>query len=102
MAELDKNTIKYLADLSRIEVTSEEEDSLLKDLKKILGYVEQLNEVDTSQVAPCTYVTKALTETPLREDLPQPSLTREIFLKGAPQQISGMVRVPPVLKNEQQ
>lgn len=101
MAELDKNTIKYLADLSRIEVTPEEEDSLLKDLKKILVYVEQLNEVDTSQVAPCTYVTKSLTQTPLREDAVQAHLARDVFLKGAPSQISGMVRVPPVLKNEQ-
>ena len=100
MATLDKNTVKYLADLSRIAVTNEEEDSLLKDLKKILNYVEQLSEVDTSNVAPCTYVTKSHTQSPLREDIVIPTLTRDTFLKGAPQQISGMVRVPPVLKPE--
>ena len=100
MTELNRDTIKYLADLSRIAVSSDEEESLLQDLKKILRYVEQLEEVDTSQVAPCTYVTKALTQTPLREDVVEPSLARDTFLKGAPQQIGGMVRVPPVLKQE--
>ncbi len=100
MAELNENTIKYLADLSRIAVSSEEEESLLLDLKKILAYVEQLNEVDTSEVAPCTYVTKSLTQTPLREDAVHATLSRDTFLKGAPLQISGMVRVPPVLKQE--
>ena len=100
MATLDKNTVKYLADLSRIAVSSAEEDSLLKDLKKILSYVEQLNEVDTANIQPCTYVTKALTQTPLREDVCETTLTREQFLKGAPQQIGGMLRVPQVIKSE--
>ncbi len=100
MATLDQKTIKYLADLSRIAVSADEEEALLKDLKKILGYIEQLDEVDTSQVEPCTYVTKALTETPLREDVVESTFTRDAFLKGAPQQISGMVRVPPVINKE--
>jgi aspartyl-tRNA(Asn)/glutamyl-tRNA(Gln) amidotransferase subunit C len=100
MAQLDKEMIKYLAELSRIAVSSEEEESLLKDLKKIIAYVEQLNEVDTSQVAPCTYVTQSLNKTPLRQDVVKETLTREAFLKGSPQQIAGMVRVPPVMKQE--
>lgn len=100
MAQLDKKMIKYLAELSRIAVNEEEEDSLLKDLKKIITYVEQLNEVDTAQVAPCTYVTQCVDKTPLRNDTVETTLTREQFLKGAPQQIAGMVRVPPVMKQE--
>ncbi len=100
MATLDKNTVKYLADLSRIAVSPEEEVSLLADLKKILNHIEQLNELDTSEVEPCTYVNKSLTETPLREDIAEETLTREQFLKGAPDQIGGMLRVPPVLKQE--
>lgn len=100
MATLDKNTVKYLADLSRIAVSPEEEESLLKDLQKILHHVEQLNELDTSQVEPCTYVNKSLSQTPLREDVVEETLTRDVFLKGAPDQIGGMLRVPPVLKPE--
>ena len=100
MATVDKKMIKYLAGLSRIAVSEEEEESLLKDLKKILGYVEMLNEVDTSQTKPCTYVALSVDKTPLREDVAEITLTREQFLKGAPLQIGGMVRVPPVLKQE--
>jgi aspartyl-tRNA(Asn)/glutamyl-tRNA(Gln) amidotransferase subunit C len=100
MTQLDENTVKKLAGLSRIAVTPEEEVSLLKDLKKILGYIEQLDEVDTSNIQPCTYVTKLLSQSPLREDVVEPTLTRDAFMKGAPSQISGMIRVPPVLKPE--
>jgi aspartyl-tRNA(Asn)/glutamyl-tRNA(Gln) amidotransferase subunit C len=100
MAELNQEIIKYLAELSRIAVSPDEEESLLKDLKKILHYVEQLNEVDTSGLKPCTYVTLNASQTPLRDDLVVPTLSREQFLKGAPEQIAGMVRVPPVIKQE--
>ena len=101
MQTLDKETVKYLAGLSRIDVSSHEEESLLKDLQKILNYIEQLNEVDTSNVQPCTYVTKTLKQTPLRADVVVPTLTREQFLKEAPDKISGMVRVPPVMRPEE-
>lgn len=100
MTQLDQKTIQYLANLSRIAVSESEEESLLKDLKKIIAHAEQLNEVDTSAVAPCTYVIESAYQTPLREDRIEPTLTREIFLKGTPQQIGGMVRVPPVMKQE--
>jgi aspartyl-tRNA(Asn)/glutamyl-tRNA(Gln) amidotransferase subunit C len=101
MANVDEEMIKYLAELSRIAVSGDEKEALLKDLRKILKYVEQLNEVDTANVAPCTYVTQALKETPLRDDVPMNSLTRDAFLKDAPLFIAGMVRVPPVLKQDQ-
>lgn len=97
---LNKNTVKYLADLSRIAVSEDEEASLLQDLNKIVAYIEQLNEVDTTHVEPCTYVTSMLSQTPLRDDVVVPTLSREQFLKGTPKQISGMVWVPPVLKQE--
>lgn len=101
MANLDKETVKYLAELARIAVSKDEEESLLKDLKKILKYVEMLDEIDTSKVRPCTYVTQCLTETPLRQDKPENTLTREQFMKDAPLHVGGMIRVPPVIKQDQ-
>jgi aspartyl-tRNA(Asn)/glutamyl-tRNA(Gln) amidotransferase subunit C len=100
MAELDKNMVHYLAKLSRIAVSEQEEKALLQDLAKIVSYIEQLNEVDTKEVAPCNYVTEALTKTPLRDDVVQNTLTREALAELAPSQIGGMIRVPPVMKQE--
>lgn len=97
MAQLDKQTIKNLVALSRIDCTEEEQESLLKDLKNILNYVEQLNEVNTEQVLPCNHVIKDVANL-TREDLVGETLPRETFLGNAPSHVGGMIRVPPVIK----
>jgi aspartyl-tRNA(Asn)/glutamyl-tRNA(Gln) amidotransferase subunit C len=97
MADVDKKTIKSLTQLSRIECSEEEQEALLKDLKKILHYVELMNEVDTTHVPPCNHVMKDIANV-MREDIVQEVLPRETFLANAPSQVGGMIRVPPVIK----
>jgi aspartyl-tRNA(Asn)/glutamyl-tRNA(Gln) amidotransferase subunit C len=97
MADVDKKTIKSLTQLSRIECTEEEQEALLKDLKKILHYVELMNEVDTTHVPPCNQVMKNIANV-MREDIVQEVMSRETFLANAPSQVGGLIRVPPVIK----
>jgi aspartyl-tRNA(Asn)/glutamyl-tRNA(Gln) amidotransferase subunit C len=52
MDKLSKETIKYLAELARIRLTEQEENSLLKDLTKIINYFNELQTLDTSNVLP--------------------------------------------------
>ena len=101
MANLNKETIHHLAKLCRIACTEEQEEKLLQDMQKILGYVEQLNEIDTSGFAPCVSVSEAVKQAPLRKDVTGHTLSREEFLKNSPSHIGGMIRVPPVLKDKQ-
>lgn len=98
MAELDKKAIKALTQLSRIDCTDEEQESLLQDLKKILHYVEQLNEIDTTHVPPCNQVLEDMVNV-MREDVVGKTLSRDVFLANAPSHVGGMIRVPPVIKN---
>ena len=49
---INKNLLKELAELARIKLTVKEGESQLKDLKSILKYFEQLQEVDTEGAAP--------------------------------------------------
>lgn len=100
MTQANKEMVHYLAKLSRIAVTKEEEELLLADLSKIIRYFEQLNEVDTTDIAPCTYLTPDTTKTPLREDVVKQSLSHDDFFKNTPDKIGGLVRVPTVLKQE--
>ena len=51
-APINKNTLKQLAELARLKLTTKESDEHLKDLKKILKYFEELQEVDTEGVEP--------------------------------------------------
>lgn len=98
MAELDKKTIQTLTELSRIGCTEEEQEHLLADLKSILGYVEQLAEVETGDVPPCNHVLADMNNV-TREDVVGETLPRELFLENAPEQIGGLIRVPTVIKN---
>ncbi|MDO5388479.1 MAG: Asp-tRNA(Asn)/Glu-tRNA(Gln) amidotransferase subunit GatC, partial [Clostridia bacterium] len=47
---IDDNLIKYLEELSRLELTKEEEERAKGELTKILGYIDMLNELDTENV----------------------------------------------------
>ena len=53
---VDSTTVKRVAHLARIKVTDEEAEALQGELNTILGFVEQLNEVDVSGVEPMTSV----------------------------------------------
>lgn len=97
MADVNKQTIKNLTQLSRIECSEAEQDQLLENLKSILNYIDQLNEVDTTHVPPCNHVLEDMANV-TREDVVGKSLSRETFLANAPSHIGGMIRVPTVIK----
>lgn len=95
MAALTKETIRWLAQLSRIHCTPEEEESLLGDLQKIFNYFEQLNGLETEGVPPCHHVI-AEAVNPMRDDIVEPSMSRERFLANATH-TAGLIKVPPVI-----
>lgn len=55
---LDKDTVRRVARLARIEVAEDRLEALGQELNQIIGFVEQLDEVDTSSVAPMTSVAR--------------------------------------------
>ena len=97
MANLNKKAIQDLIRLCRIDCNEEEQEKLLADLESILTYIDQLNEVDTENVQPCNHVLEGAVNV-MREDKRGPTLSRDAFLANAPSQVSGMIRVPPVIK----
>ncbi len=98
MSQFDNQTLENLKRLCRMSCTPEEDQDILHSLSRVLDYVEQLKEVDTTGVAPCDYVLQSMLKNLMREDEPKPPLPREEFLHNAPDQIGGMIRVPPVMK----
>lgn len=87
--------VEHIAELARLELGEEEIQGLQRDLSRILGYVAQLNELDTAQVLPTSHVTPQ--GDVLREDLPRPSLPVEGVLANAPRAEEGYFRVQAVL-----
>ncbi len=96
---INEAELKALKRLSKLQLTDDEEVNLLKNLQNILSSVATLNEVDTSNIEPCCHVLEGM-QAPLREDIAERLFSRELFLKQAPEKIAGMLKVPPVIKEE--
>jgi aspartyl-tRNA(Asn)/glutamyl-tRNA(Gln) amidotransferase subunit C len=95
MLEINEELVEYLSDLSRVGLKDSEKKNILIDLKKILTFFKELEEVDTSDIEP-TYTIFAELEAPQREDEVGVLFPRDEFLKNAPSSLGGMVTIPPL------
>ena len=94
--EINGETIRHLAGLSAIEVSEKEVDRLTKDLKGIIGYISQLDELDTSGLEPTYQVFEM--ENVWRDDeiVPQDA-NREQLLALTKEAKDNQIKVPKVL-----
>src|SRR3954453_14243355 len=81
-AMIDREQVLHVAKLTRLKVTDAEGDRMAEEVSKILEHVETMNELDLEGVEPTSHVVD-LTNV-LREDVPRPSLDREVALEQAP------------------
>ena len=86
----------HLAQLSNLQLVDEEIDTLQHNIGDILGYVEQLSELDTAGVEP-TYQVTGLENVWRSDVVEQSDVTREALLALAPEQANDHVKVPKVL-----
>jgi aspartyl-tRNA(Asn)/glutamyl-tRNA(Gln) amidotransferase subunit C len=93
---VDLKTVKKIASLSRISMTDAEAEALVPELNNILGWVEQLGEVDVSGVEPMTAVIPNTLR--LRDDVVTDGNVREKVLANAPQAEHGFFAVPKVIE----
>jgi len=54
--KVTEKDVAYVADLANLELSAEERAGMLRDLNSILGYIERLNELDTSNIEPMAQV----------------------------------------------
>ena len=95
---IDTKTVKHVAYLVRLGISEEEAQTFSGQFSSIIDYFNMLNEVDTDNVPPASDITNNTNV--LREDVAKPSMSREEFLKNAPQSERGYVKVPTVLGDE--
>jgi len=93
---LDRTIVARIATLARIKVSDSELDALAGELGSILAWIEQLNEVDVSGVAPMTSV--AHMKLPMRDDKITDGGDRDAILANAPQEARGFFAVPKVVE----
>lgn len=86
--------VEHVAKLARLELTETEKEKFTKQLGDVLKYVEQMNEVDTTNVKPMAHAFDIVNV--MREDKVVKEVTREELLKNAPEEEDGFFRVPKI------
>ena len=79
---IDKETVEKVAHLARLELAEDEKEKMIADMNKILGFMDKLNEIDTSGIEPLVYMTNEVNTT--REDVIKQEITHEEALLNAP------------------
>ncbi|MEQ9441086.1 MAG: Asp-tRNA(Asn)/Glu-tRNA(Gln) amidotransferase subunit GatC [Cyclobacteriaceae bacterium] len=101
--KIDRETVKKIAHLARLEYDPQSEEAMMESMSEILDWVEKLNEVDTEGVEPLMHMSYELNV--MREDKIGEHLSREQALSLAPKHDEEFFRVPKVLdtsKNTQE
>ncbi|HEX9933439.1 MAG TPA: Asp-tRNA(Asn)/Glu-tRNA(Gln) amidotransferase subunit GatC [Allosphingosinicella sp.] len=93
---VDAATVRHIARLARIAVSDAEVEALAPELNNILGWVEQLQEVDVSGIEPMTAVIPNALR--LREDEVTDGGIRDEVLANAPAAEHGFFAVPKVIE----
>lgn len=91
----ERAQVEKVARLARLELSDGEKDRLSADLAAILGYVEQLKEVNTEGVEPLAHCLPM--QNVFREDVVAPSLPVDEALANAPKRAGDFYSVPPIL-----
>jgi len=93
---VDAATVRHIAKLARIAVSDAEVEALAPELSNILGWIEQLQEVDVSGIEPMTAVIPNLLR--LREDVVTEGDVQDNILANAPAPEHGFFAVPKVIE----
>jgi aspartyl-tRNA(Asn)/glutamyl-tRNA(Gln) amidotransferase subunit C len=88
--------VRHIAKLARIAMTDAEIEAMVPELNNILGWVEQLGEVDTQGVEPLTAVIDQNLR--LRDDVVTDGDRRDAVLANAPEAQHGFFAVPKVIE----
>jgi aspartyl-tRNA(Asn)/glutamyl-tRNA(Gln) amidotransferase subunit C len=110
--KVTEKEVTYVADLANLELTDDERTRMVRDLNSILGHVESLSELDTSNVPPMAQVSDRYGLDPSkqgterfayasREDIHEglrKSLPHDIALANAPDSDGTFFKVPKVIE----
>lgn len=93
-----KLDIAHVAKLANLSLSPEEKKKFEKQLEETLAYIENLNEIDTSNVKTADNITDL--QNIFRDDTTSPSLSQEEALSNTKSKHNGMFKVKGILDNE--
>lgn len=90
--EINGELIDYLQKLGRIRLSEEDKQKTIKDLGSIMGYIDKLNELDTTGVEPMSHAFGTVNV--VREDKVTNDDMRDKVISNAPKSVDGTILVP--------
>ena len=96
--KVNNKLVEHLAHLSRLDFDDDSKEKMKFDFEKMLDFVAKLEEVDTDNVEPLSYMSSELNV--LREDKVEQVLTQEQALKNAPVNDTDYIRISKVIDSK--
>ncbi len=96
MSTITTDDVRHLADLSSLQMSDAEIESLRADIENIINYVNQLDELDTDSVEP-TYQVTRLQNIWRSDEIDAGGVSRQQLLALAAEQSDNCIKVPKVL-----
>lgn len=94
--KIDDATLDRIAELAKLDYSDPAaRKAIVADMERVIGFVEKLNEVDTTGVEPLIFMTEELDV--LREDIAETTITKQEALKNSPVKDSDYFKVPRVV-----
>ena len=93
---MDKKTVTTISYLSRLKIGDQKEEKIIEDLDNIIKFVDQLNVIDTSDVAPLTNPLEKTAKT--RKDIVTAKNLKKDLLEVAPSSNDDYFLVPRVVE----
>lgn len=94
--KINKENFSYIADLAKLTFLKEEKEQVIKDLNKMIEFVEMMNIVDTDKLEAMTYVNPI--KNVLREDYIVNDDLLEGLLANAPESVDGCFVAPQTIE----
>lgn len=95
MSEINKDIVKHVAKLARIEISDEIATEFTSELDKILDYAHKMDELSLDDVTPKFHALELVNV--MREDIAETPLTQEDALKNSKSTENGQFKVPRML-----
>ncbi|MEI6053969.1 MAG: Asp-tRNA(Asn)/Glu-tRNA(Gln) amidotransferase subunit GatC [Candidatus Saccharibacteria bacterium] len=96
MTQINREDVLHLAQLSKLDLSDDEINGLQIDIGNILGYVEQLGELDTDGIEP-TYQVTGLSNVWRDDEVIDYGIAREALLSLSTESLDNSIKVPKVL-----
>lgn len=93
---IDLETVDRIAELARLEFDVAQKEEILRDMNRMLEFVDKLKELDTSGVEPLIFISDEVNV--YRDDVSSTEISQEEALRNAPKKDMYYFRVPKVIR----